>query len=796
MPAASKPDNEQVRLKVLNSYNVLDTLAEEEFDNIVKLASSICQTPIALVSFVDEGRQWFKAKVGLEASETSRDVAFCAHAILDSKEPLIVEDATKDERFADNALVTGQPEIRFYAGQPLIAPTGEALGTLCAIDTKPRKLSEEQKSALTVLGAQTVQLLELKKSKSDLNLERERLKLAEETAQIGHWEVDTRTEHIYWSDQVFDIHGVTPDSFDPNLDSAIDFYHPDDREIVITSLNKVTEKHEDFAFEARLIRRDGEERVVKSSGKPKFDGLGNLVGIFGVFQDVTDRLNTVLELRNQTKHLENAEKFGRLGHWRSDLIKNQLYWSKEVYRITGVSPDSFTPTPETAINFYHPDDIQRVKDILDDAREAIGGFSYEARIIRPDGQTVYIKADGECFADASGELVGIFGTFQDVSDRVNSERKIRDAKTFQDLILENIPDLVFVKDEEFKLVLGNKAFINVYPEDMRDKIIGYTTVEEYPEDEAAAFLAKDVEAFEKGYSDTLEKIQFPDGDKRTLFTKKIRFENQEGQAFILALGTNVTEREQLIERLVSSNEELERFAFVCSHDLQEPLRMIRSFSDKLETHLDSDFSLDEKAKKYLHFVTDGAKRSQDLIADILAYSSIDGETKSQEEIDPGSLIATISKSMQNGIEGFSAEITHQELPIISGNKTQIYQLLQNLINNGIKYQQANAKPKVHINAIDMGKHWKFSVRDNGIGIDPKNHRKVFDVFRRLHGRSQFAGTGIGLSICKKIVERHGGEIWVESQKGDGATFYFTLIKPRNAGVTNDYKDKAGRNTPC
>lgn len=779
MPAASKPDNEQKRLTVLSGYNVLDTLPEEEFDNIVQLASAICQTPIALVSFVDEDRQWFKAKTGLDASETSRDLAFCAHAILDSNEPLIVEDATKDKRFADNALVTSQPAIRFYAGQPLVAPSGEALGTLCAIDTKPRKLSEEQKSALKVLGNQTVQLLELRKSKSDLNVERERLKLAEKTAEIGHWELNTGTGHVYWSDQVFIIHGVTAENFDPNLDSAIDFYHPDDRGIVVDALGKVTEKHETFSFEARLIKRGGDERIVQSSGKPKFDNAGRLVGIFGIIHDITDRLNTVLELRNQTKLLENAEKFGRLGHWRSDLKKKELYWSKEVYRISGVTSDNFTPTPETAMEFYHPDDLEFVRNTLDAARATISGFSYEARIIRPDGQIVYIKADGECFADSAGNLAGIFGTFQDISDRVNSERKIRDAKVFQDLILENIPDFVFVKDEKFKLILGNKAFLNVYPEDMQDKIIGYTTVEEYPEEEAAAFLMKDVEAFEKGYSDSIEKIQFPDGGTRSLFTKKIRFENQEGAAFILGLSTNVTEREQLIERLVLSNEELERFAFVCSHDLQEPLRMIRSFSDKLEAHLDTNLSLDEKGKKYLHFVTDGAKRSQDLIEDILSYSSINGDTKSQEKLDLASLIESIKKSMSNGSDSFNAEITHEELPVISGNKTQIYQLFQNLINNGIKYQTKKATPEIFIGAEDFGKYWKFSVRDNGMGIDPKNHRKIFEIFKRLHGRSQFVGTGIGLSICKKIVERHGGEIWVESEKGAGSTFYFTLMKPKN-----------------
>ena len=249
------------------------------------------------------------------------------------------------------------------------------------------------------------------------------------------------------------------------------------------------------------------------------------------------------------------------------------------------------------------------------------------------------------------------------------------------------------------------------------------------------------------------------------------------------LATNVTEREKLIERLVSSNEELERFAFVCSHDLQEPLRMISSFSDKLESHLGDSLSNDEKGRKYLDFVTDGAKRSQELIADILAYSSLDSDTTAQERFDPAELIETIERNISSRTEASTTKITLDKLPIISGNKTQFYQLFQNLINNGLKYQSPNSSPHVHIGVEDNDKYWKFSIRDNGIGIAPKNLRKIFDVFQRLHRRSQYAGTGIGLSICKKIVERHGGEIWVESEQGNGSTFYFTITKH------NEIRDK-------
>lgn len=175
MIAPQKAENESERIKALKSYQILDTLAEREYDDITLIASQICNVPITLISLIDEDRQWFKSKLGLSAEETHRDISFCGHAIINPKQPLIIEDATKDVRFNDNPLVTGSPNIAFYAGIPLVDHDGFALGTLCAIDDHPRKLNQQQIESLQSLGRQVVQLLELRRSKIELEEKNEYL---------------------------------------------------------------------------------------------------------------------------------------------------------------------------------------------------------------------------------------------------------------------------------------------------------------------------------------------------------------------------------------------------------------------------------------------------------------------------------------------------------------------------------------------------------------------------------------------------------------------------------------------
>jgi len=236
---------------------------------------------------------------------------------------------------------------------------------------------------------------------------------------------------------------------------------------------------------------------------------------------------------------------------------------------------------------------------------------------------------------------------------------------------------------------------------------------------------------------------------------------------------------ELAERakdLARSNGELQQFAYVASHDLQEPLRMVASFTQLLAKRY-SD-KLDDDAREFINYAVDGAKRMQTLISDLLSYSRVGTQGKAFELVHCDAVLDRVLKSLQLAIEDTGAVITREPLPAVAGDSIQLTQLFQNLLTNAIKFH-GKKPPLVQISTENNGSMWKIAVRDNGIGISPEHADRIFVIFQRLHTKTEYPGTGIGLAICKKIVERHGGRIWVEASPGGGSTFFFTIPVAQN-----------------
>ncbi len=228
---------------------------------------------------------------------------------------------------------------------------------------------------------------------------------------------------------------------------------------------------------------------------------------------------------------------------------------------------------------------------------------------------------------------------------------------------------------------------------------------------------------------------------------------------------------QANKELQRSNEELQHFAYVASHDLQEPLRKIASYTQLLEKRYGGQF--DEKADKFIGYVTDGVQRMQTLINDLLAYSRVGTRGRPFEPTDCEEVFQTAVSNQETAISESGAQVTHNSLPTVMVDGRQLVQVFQNLIANGIKFRREES-PQIHVSAKEEESEWVFSIRDNGIGIDEQYAERIFVIFQRLHTRTEYPGTGIGLAICKKIIERHGGRIWFESNPGEGTTFYFTV----------------------
>lgn len=275
--------------------------------------------------------------------------------------------------------------------------------------------------------------------------------------------------------------------------------------------------------------------------------------------------------------------------------------------------------------------------------------------------------------------------------------------------------------------------------------------------------------------DVERKMTRPDGERIWLSVSGAPLEEPKGVIFAFQ---DITERKQLeqdltetVRRLEQSNDRLRQFAYIASHDLQEPLRMVSSFLQLLENRYADE--LDQEAREFIDFAVDGAARMRDMIDDLLAFSRLQQEDYTLELVDCNAVIENVLADLHVQIEKDDAEVTYGSLPTVHGNETHLEQLFQNLIANALKYNDSQ-HPRIHIKAEQRSDQWLFSVIDNGIGIDPEHTDQIFEIFNRLHSRSDYPGTGIGLSLCQEIINQHGGDIWVESEPGEGSEFYFTL----------------------
>lgn len=684
----SFPNNEAARLDALHQYAILDTLPERDFDDITLLASYLCGTPVALISLVDAGRQWFKSKVGVAATGTPRDISFCAHAIL-QPDLFIVPDALTDERFAGNPLVTSDPNIRFYAGAPLVTPDGLALGTLCVIDRVPRELSADQKNSLVALSRAVVAQLELRKSNE--MLER---RVIERTAQL-HTANQTLEKEIVEHKleegkrkRALSLLGAT-------LESTADG---------ILVLNK---EGQIISFNQKYVKMWNVPEAIIESG------------------DVKTRLGYLL---NQLKDPEGFLKKAR------ELLAE---FDTESY------------------------DILELKD----------GRIFE-RYSQPE------KIDGKS--------IGRILSFRDITERKKAEEALQGSQEQIRLLLDSTAEAIYGIDMQGNCTFCNKASL---------RLLGYANVDEligknmhalihhtkpngspYPVDECLIY-----QAFRRGQGTHVvdEVVWRADG---TFFPVEYWSYPIYKNGIVGAVVTflDITERKEAREKLDNEVKMLESFVYTVSHDLKAPVVSMHGMASVLKEECGEELSI--KAKHYIERIISNADQMERLILDLLELSRVGRRGQLGTRVKAREVIIEILRSNKEFLQEKKIAVALQSpFPDFTLGETELTQLFQNLITNAAKFMGNQADPRIAIGGKVVGKGVEFFVKDNGIGIDPTYHEKIFELFHRLQDL-ETDGTGVGLAIVKKIIMCNRGKIRLESKKGEGSAFFFWL--PQTEAVSD------------
>jgi PAS domain S-box-containing protein len=406
-----------------------------------------------------------------------------------------------------------------------------------------------------------------------------------------------------------------------------------------------------------------------------------------------------------------------------------------------------------------------------------GSVIFEGKHRRKDGTLFSVEISIRFIIQNNNEY--IVGVARDITERKQIEEELRRSIRQLNAILTNIPDIAWLKDKESRFIAVNKPFADTAGMRPAD-LIGKTDFDIWPKELAERYRADDREVMATGRRKQVIEPLVDKEDKKTwIETIKTPIHDDRGNIIgTTGIAHDVTERKRLEEErekwtaeLARSNAELEQFAYIASHDIQEPLRMVSSFTQLLAKRYKD--RLDKDADEFIAYIIDGTTRMQRMIEDLLAYSRVGTRGKSFEPTDLEDILNQAVTNLKVVIEENKAVATHDPLPTVMADSSQMVQLFQNLISNAIKFR-GEEPPRIHISAQRKGDDWVFSVEDNGIGISPEFMGHLFQIFQREHAANKYPGTGIGLAICKRIVERHGGRIWAESVHGRGSIFYFTI----------------------
>ncbi|MEO7924170.1 MAG: PAS domain S-box protein [Chitinophagaceae bacterium] len=702
-------------------------------------------------------------------------------------------------------LIVPEPMRRYHTEgikRYLETGVGKALNVLLELKAI-RRTGEEFPIELTVLpikqeGVEVFfcafirDITERKKAEESIRQSHERFEKVTEATNDAIWEWDFETGKI-WANEIHQhLYGLTLADLVPTVDIWKEHIHPEDRDAIVALQNKNLDSDKNiFISEYRFRDPNNEYRNIYDRCYIKRNKEGNPVSMIGSMMDITELKRAEQLLAERERHLytilqTEPECIKLLGPKGELLDMNPaglaMLEADSLEQVLGHPVQEFI-TPKYRIAF-----AKLIKEVF---KGNNGKLEFE--VIGLKGARRFLETHAVPLKNAEGKIISLLGVTRDITERKKADEIIRQSNERFEKVTEATNDAIWDWDIVNDNLYRGNGFNTLFGYEVNKNIQAANFWQEKFHSEDLLLIKESLEKVIEDPNATHWQQEYRiiknTGKTAAVIDRGIIIRSRTGKAIrMVGAMTDITYRkeyedslkqlnetlEQNAQELVISNKELEQFAYVASHDLQEPLRMVTSFLTQLEKKYGA--VLDDKGKTYIDFAVDGARRMRQIILDLLDYSRAGRSMDDMENIDLREVIEEIGILFRKDIEEKKASITFNELPVLFGYSSPLRQIFRNLIGNALKYSRDDTPAQIIITTNELTHHWQFSIADNGIGIDKEYFDRIFVIFQRLHTKDEYSGTGMGLAITKKIIESMGGKIWVSSEKGKGSVFYFTIQK--------------------
>ena len=616
---------------------------------------------------------------------------------------------------------------------------------------------------------------------TDITAEKRKEQLLTETnrvARVGAWEVDFVNNTMFWSDVTKEIHEV-PLDYQPNLETGINFYKEGkSREIITHCVNEAMENGTPWDVELQIVTAKQKEIWVRAIGDADFQN-GVCRRIYGVFQDINEKKLASQQLRQSEELFRQTFDHAVIGMTLVDKNGKWIQVNDSFCQLVGYTRKELLNKMGFQ-DLSHPSNVKEsTKELMELARGERDVYIKEKRYIHKNGHDIWLVIGVSRVLNAEGKILHYVAQYSDITKRKKAELKLKKEQTFLQTLIDNLPVNVYVKDLASRKILANKKELAYMGVSDISAVLGKAETDFYPAGTAIISREEDLHVFNTGQAiiDKETTNIRKDGSISWFLTSKIPLKDDAGKIdSLLGISYNISKFKEAEEKLrklsilEAKSKEMEQFAYIASHDLREPLTTIKGYLALLKEEFLEQMPKD--AQDILQFTIERTNRMDKLIHGLLDYSRL-SQVKELASIDCNEIMQEVLADLSASIQQNAVQFELPSLPTLQAHPLELKQLFQNIISNAIKFRRPNILPKISIQCKPIPKGWQFQISDNGIGIEQSQKDRIFYIFQRLH-REEYEGTGIGLANCKKIVELHNGEIWVESKLGEGSTFHFTI----------------------